>query len=116
MIRMMTPTLALIALGACSGNSLGIDRLGNNMPATPMAAATPAPMTTQPKLLTAKERLVGAIEDNGCELNATNVGTILTSATISREELLQLTPQLSEEGRAEVSGSGAIRVMTDRCI
>ena len=34
----------------------------------------------------------------------------------SREELLQLTPQLQAEGRVEVSGSGSIRVMSDRCI
>ena len=80
-------------------------------PVTPVAVA-PAPVRP---VLTAKERLVFAIEGQGCELNATNVGAVLSDATITREELLQLTPQLQSEGRVAVSGSGAIRVISSNC-
>ncbi len=82
---------------------------------TPVVAPimpTPVPVTP---VLTAKERLVAAIEGQGCELNATNVGAVLTNATITREELLQLTPQLQTEGRVVVSGGGAIRVISSQC-
>ncbi len=110
--RILTITAALV-LAACApaGNGSGISRLGNNLPANPVPQATP-----QPAVLTAKERLVGAIEANNCALTADNVGTVLTQATISREELIQLTPQLKAEGRIETSGNGAIRVLSDRCI
>ena len=109
MIRTLAP-LALVAVTACSP---GIPRLGDAMPADPMdrVAATP-----QPTLLTARERLVRGIEDNGCELTTDNVSNVLRDATISQQELLSLTPQLEAEGRVEVSGSGAIRVLSDRCI
>ena len=102
MIRFLVPA-ALLLTSACAGGGL---------------VATPAAVvkTPQPVVLTAKERLVAAIEDNNCVLTADNVGAVLNDATISREELLQLTPQLQAEGRVEVSGSGSIRVMSDRCI
>ena len=74
----------------------------------------PAPVPVTP-VLTAKERLVSAIEGQGCELNATNVGAVLTNATITREELMQLVPPLQSEGRVAVSGSGAIRVISSQC-
>ncbi|RYH03278.1 hypothetical protein EU805_06030 [Salipiger sp. IMCC34102] len=109
MKRILTP-LALIGVTACSP---GIPSLGNNMPADPMEQSAPTP---QPTLLTAKERLVRGIEDNGCALTTENVSDVLTDATISQQELLSLTPQLEAEGRVEVSGSGAIRVLSDRCI
>lgn len=84
--------------------------------ATPVVAPlTPTPVVPATPVMTAKERLVSAIEGQGCELNATNVGAVLTDATITREELVQLTPILQSEGRVEVSGSGAIRVRSSQC-
>ena len=109
MIRFFVP-LALAAVTACSP---GLPRLGNDMPADPMERVDPTP---QPTLLTARERLVRGIEDNGCELTTDNVSEVLRDATISQQELLSLTPQLEAAGRVEVSGSGAIRVLSDRCI
>ncbi len=114
MIMRILTAAALLALAACNtapGAATGIGRLGNNLPADPMPRATP-----QPALLTAKERLVGAIEANNCALNAGNVAAVMTQATISSAELRDLVPQLEAEGRAEVSGDGAIRVLSDRCI
>lgn len=85
-------------------------------PVTPVVAPAPVtPIVPVTPVMTAKERLVSAIEGQGCELNATNVGAILSNATISPDELRQLAPQLQAEGRVEVSGSGAIRVRSANC-
>ena len=111
MIVRIASVAAALTLAACSSNGTGISRLGNDLPANPVPVATP-----QPAVLTAKERLVGAIEANNCALTADNVGAVLSQATISREELVQLTPQLQAEGRVETSGNGSIRVLSDRCI
>ncbi len=102
---------SLVALTACSG--ISIPRFGGDPVATPAVAPAPPPA---PVFQTAKERLVSAIENNNCVLNKDNVGAILSEATISAEELTTLTPQLADEGRAEVSGSGSIRVLSDQCI
>ena len=110
MMKRLAP-LSLLVLAACSGGFDISDFRARPAP-QPAAIAPPAP---QPTLLTAKERLVRAIEDNGCTLSGANVGTILTEATISQEELLRLAPQLEAEGRVEVAGSGAIRVLSPRC-
>ena len=77
------------------------------------AQTAPAPM---PATLAPKERLVAAIAANGCLLTATNVDTILSQAQITQPELRTLTAELAASGRAEVSGEGTIRVLTDTCI
>jgi len=110
MIRLLAP-LALVTLSACSGG-FDFSDLRPTPTATPAVVVAPTP---QPTMLTAKERLVGAIEDNGCELSADNASTILTQATISRDELVSLAQELAGEGRAEVSGTGAVRVITETC-
>lgn len=69
MIRFVAP-LALVAVTACSP---GIPSLGDRMPADPMDRVAPTP---QPVLLTAKERLVRGIEDNGCEMTTDNVSNL----------------------------------------
>lgn len=75
------------------------------------AAPTPVPAT-----LTPKERLVAAIAANGCVLTADNVGTILSQSQVAQADVRALTNELAAEGRAEVSGEGTIRVLTDTCI
>lgn len=117
---MMRPILFVTALtlSGCMSitdfrSGMGLNGGGiNTAPAPVTPAVAPAPVTP---VLTAKERLVSAIEGQGCELNATNVGAVLTNATITREELLQLVPPLQSEGRVVVSGSGAIRVISNKC-
>lgn len=91
-------TLLLVSLTACA-------------PALPRAP-TPPPIATLPP----KERLVSAIEANGCLLTASNVGAILLRANLTQEQLLAIAPELAAEGRAEVAADGAIRVLTDNCI
>ena len=103
---------ALMTVTACAGGIQMPDIRGTRAAPAPVSIAPPTP---QPTLMTAKERLVTAIEDNGCALTAGNVGTVLTEATISQAELTSLVPQLEAEGRAEVAGTD-IRILSDRCI
>ncbi|WP_458790195.1 hypothetical protein [Yoonia sp. MH D7] len=120
MIRtvLIVSALSLAGCGTMTDFRSNLMGGGNSSSATTQVMA-PAPMTPiapVAPVMTAKERLVASIEGQGCELNSTNVGAVLNSATITREELLQLTPQLQSEGRVVVSGSGAIRVTSANCI
>ncbi len=101
-----------VALTACSNPIDFRDIIPSNPAPAPTPAVAPAPA---PVMLTAKERLLGAIENNNCELNAGNVGAILSEATIGTEELKTLTPQLESEGRITAAGPGVIRATTARC-
>jgi hypothetical protein len=101
---------AVVVLSACNAD---LRNLSQPEPVETPAAVAPA--TPQPVAMTAKERLVNAIEANGCTLTADNVSNVLTDATISSSELSSLAPQLEAEGRVRVSGSGAISVLTDTC-
>ena len=100
----------LVAVAGC--DVIDIRPMLPNVQPTP--AVAPAPMAAP--VLTARERLVRAIEGQGCELNRTNVGAVLTDATISADELERLIPQLQAEGRVAVKDSGAIRVVSNNCI
>lgn len=76
-------------------------------PAAPSAvAATASP----------RDRLVAAIEFNDCVLTAENVGAVMARANLTQADLTALTPQLQAEGRVEVAGSGAIRLLSENCI
>ena len=102
MIRLAILGLAL-TLSGCGMIPL---RMSDNR-----AAPTPMPAT-----LTPKERLVAAIAANGCVLTADNVSTILSQSQVPQADVRALTNELAAEGRAEVSGEGTIRVLTDTCI
>ncbi len=109
----MKPLLAISAvafLAACNADLRDLSQ--PEVEETPAVVAVPTP---QPVAMTAKERLVSAIESNGCTLTAENVQSVLTDATISATELSSLAPQLEAEGRVRVAGSGAISVLTDTC-
>jgi len=81
-----------------------------------MPMSRPAPVGAVPAAATPKDRLVAAIEFNGCLLTADNVGAVMARANLTQAELTALTPQLQAEGRVEVAGSGAIRLLSDNCI
>lgn len=114
-MRLLTVLPVFASVAACSA-------VPDFRSATPDAAPAPvtpavAPVTPEPTVQrTAKERLVSAIEANGCSLTTENVAAVLELATISQDELLTLAPELEAEGRAEVSGSGSIRVLTETCV
>ena len=79
--------------------------------------SNPAQRTTKPEPPPPppEVRLVAAIEAQGCVLTADNVGDVLLSANLTQAELAEITPRLADAGRVEVAGTGAIRVLTDRC-
>ena len=114
-IAVIAACLSLSACGTITDFRNMATTAATPAPTPAVAPVMPAP-APQPTVLTAKERLMAAIDGQGCELNATNVGAILTAAVITREELLQLTPQLQSEGRVAVSGSGSIRSTSSTCI
>ena len=93
-----TLTFALLAAAALGGCE-----------AMPQAAATaPAP-------LPAKERFVAAVEAQGCVLTNANVGAVLLRAGLVQAEVEPIVAQLNVEGRAQVDGPGAIRVISPAC-
>jgi hypothetical protein len=95
--------VAFAALAACGApQSAG--------PGTSQPAPQVLP-TAQPK-----DRLVAAIEAQSCVLTSQNVEAILLDANLTQADLVQLTPELAAEGRAEVAAEGTIRVLTDNCI
>ena len=104
----------LIALAGC-GVSVADLRPDFSAP-RPTPAVAPAPTPVPAPIMTAKERLLAAIEGQGCELSAGNASAIMTNATISADELKTLIPQLQTEGRVEVKNSGAIRVISPNCV
>jgi hypothetical protein len=114
---MRTIWLLAAATLTLSGCGLG----WNAAPQSQMTgSAAPATMAPAPAPVAAfaapKDRLVSAIEDQGCLLTSANVASVLTQANLTQEDLLRLAPELASEGRAEVSGSGSIRVLTNRCV
>lgn len=111
--RLLTATVFL-ALAGCSGISIADLRPNFDAVPRPTPAVAPAPMPA-PAVMTAKERLVAAIEGQGCELNASNGAAVMSDATIGADELRTLIPQLQTEGRVEVVNGGAIRVISPQC-
>lgn len=81
-----------------------------------MPMARPAAPGAVPVAALPKDRLIAAIEFNDCVLTAENVGAVMARANLTQAELTALTPQLQAEGRVEVAGSGAIRLLSDNCI
>jgi len=104
--RALVALVCVLAVSGCAGviaGSMVPASLGGQRP---QIQPVPSP----------KDRLVFAIEEEGCIMTAANVDAVVARAGITREDLRVLTPELSAENRVEVSGAGAIRVLTDRCI
>lgn len=99
----MTMRMPLLALGALA------------LSACAQTIAAPAPIGA-PASLAPADRLVAAIESEGCLLTSANVGAVLLRANLTQAQLVDLTPELAAAGRAEVSGEGTIRVLSDDCI
>ena len=62
------------------------------------------------------DRLIAAIEAEGCILDTNNSGAVLLRANLTRDELAPLMSQLAGEGRVEASGESSIRLLSDNCI
>ena len=101
---MIAKPLSLLALGALALSACAPTMGARPLPVGQAATAAPA------------DRLVAAIETEGCLLTRDNVGAVLLRANLTQADLGTLTPQLAAAGRAEVSGEGTIRVLSDNCI
>ena len=100
---MTAKTLPLFLLGA-----LALSACTQPAPAPqPVGAAS----TASPE-----DRLVAAIETEGCVLTSANVGAVLLRANLTQSELPPLTSALAAQGRIEASDATSIRVLSNDCI
>jgi hypothetical protein len=95
MMKIAYAALAGVALAACSGT-------------TEVSAPTPQ--------LSDKQRLVSAIESNGCVINVGTIGAILSQASINQTQLANLTVELENEGALAPDGTDTVRLSSNNCI
>ena len=96
-----TPSLLLLgalALSACASAARPPQPAG--------VAASAAP----------EDRLVAALETQGCVLTRANVEAVLLAANLTQADLPALTSTLASQGRIEPSDGTSIRVLSDNCI
>ncbi len=112
MMNRIALVTGIVALSACSG---GFDmpdlRSGGDTGAEPMDAMAPAGPA-----LTAKERLVAAVEGQGCVINASTINAIMANASLSSTDLAAAAGELEAEGRAVGDqAAGSIRIVSPGC-
>ena len=90
--------LAALALAACGAA---------NPPPRPVGAAASATPT---------DRLVAAMEAEGCVMTNANVGAVLLRANLTQAELTPLVARLQSQGRIEASSDASLRILSDNCI
>jgi hypothetical protein len=99
----MTKTPSLLLLGALA------------LAACSAPVQTPQPVGV-PVTVAPTDRLVAAIESEGCVLTNANVGAVLLRANLTQAELPALTSALAAQNRIEASDGSSIRVLSDNCI
>lgn len=105
----------VLGLAACS--DLSVPDFRNTGTATAPAAAAPVEAVPTPTVqLSDKDRLLTAIEANGCVITAGNVGAILTQASINAEQLASLTMELETDGLLSPDGTDTVRLSSSNCI
>ena len=100
---MNTRTSTLLALGALA------------LTACTQPAPAPQPVGAAPTAAPV-DRLVSAIEAEGCVLSAQNSGAVQLRANLTRDELTALILQLQGQGQVEASGDASIRLLSNNCI
>lgn len=97
--KSLLPFLALgaLSLAACSPMAAPPQPVG-------VAAASP------------EDRLVAAIEAEGCTLSSGNVGAVLLRANLVQADLPGLTASLASQGRIEAADGSTIRVLSSTCV
>ena len=100
---MIARTSTLLVLGALA------------LSACSQPAPAPRPVGAAPTVAPV-DRLVAAIEAEGCVLNAQNSGAVQLRANLTREELTPLILQLQSQGQVEASGDASIRLLSQNCI
>jgi hypothetical protein len=101
--------LSVLSVSACD---LAIPDFRGEPQVQPAAVVVPPLVNPQ----SAKERFVSAAEANGCVVNSSTSAAILSSATLSVDDLGQIMQQLVTEGRGEIAADGqSFRVTTGAC-
>jgi hypothetical protein len=83
------------------------------------ACSTPVPPpgpVGAPPAASPEDRLVSAIESEGCVLTSSNVGAVLLRANLRQADLPGLTSSLAAQGRIEAADGSSIRVLSNNCI
>lgn len=81
------------------------------------AAPTPPPRPVGAAATASPEdRLVAAIESEGCVMTGENVGAVLLRANLTQAELASLVAGLQSRGRIEASSDASLRILSDNCI
>ena len=65
--------------------------------------------------MSAEDRFVLAVENNGCILNQANTARVLEEAMVSPEEVTDIVTKLASAGKIEKSMGASLRIKTDRC-
>lgn len=85
-----------------------------------LSACATAPRVPQPAGVAVsaapEDRLVAALETQGCVLTNTNVGPVLVQAGLTQAELPALISTLGSQRRVEPMDGSTIRVLSDNCI
>ncbi len=85
-----------------------------------LSACATAPQPPQPAGVAAssapEDRLIAALETQGCVLTSSNVEAVLLAANLTQADLPALTNTLASQGRIEPTDGTAIRVLSDNCI
>lgn len=97
-------TTTLLAMGALALTACTQQPQRAPQPVGAVASAAPA------------DRLVAAIEAEGCVLSSANSGAVLLRANLTRNELAPLILQLQNQGQVEASGDASIRLLSQNCI
>ncbi len=61
------------------------------------------------------DRLIAAIEAEGCALTSGNVGSVLLRANLTQADLPGLTESLATQGRLQATDGSALRVLSPNC-
>ncbi len=89
--------------------------LGALCACTQAAVQTPQPVGAAASL-SPSDRLVAAIETEGCVLSRDNVGAVLLRANLTQADLPGITAALEQQGRIESTDGSSIRVLSNNCI
>jgi hypothetical protein len=79
----------------------------------PVEQAMPNAHTSAP--MSNEQKVIAAIEANGCEMTISNMKTIIDQTGLSDSELAEVGSALESSGRADVSSIGRFRLTTGVC-
>lgn len=65
--------------------------------------------------MSAEQRFLTAVENNGCILNQANTARVLEQADVSPEEVTDIVTKLAAEGKVESLMGASLRITTDQC-